>query len=143
MTNQIPNFIRPEEINEILNADVAFETPGARATVRFPTGVRPFGMMAGHTVLVESTPDGDWWRRPTNEESLAAWRAKREVECDAERALIAEHAQLMATATGLRRAVLEIHCPDEYGLCQGCETDCCAPKLSDCTTYALARGWPE
>lgn len=96
-----------------------------------------------YTVFVESTPEGDWWRTPTNEESLAAWRVKQEAERERERALIAEHAQLMTTATGLRRAVLEIHAPDEYGLCRGCETDCCAPKLSDCTTYALARGWPE
>lgn len=96
-----------------------------------------------YTVFVESTPEGDWWRTPTNEESLAAWRVKQEAERGRERALIAEHAELMATATGLRRAVLELHAPDENGYCTGCETDCCAPKLSDCTTYALARGWPE
>lgn len=143
MTNRIPNWLRPKEINEILGVDVAFETPGARATVRFPPGVRPFGMMAGHTVLVESTPEGDWWRRPTSEESLAASRVKWEAERERERALIAEHAQLMATATGLRRAVLELHAPDENGYCTGCETDYDAPKLSDCTTYALARGWLE
>lgn len=110
-----------------------------RPQLRYPTGT-PEGKTGPYTVFVESTPDGDWWRMPTSEESFAAWQAKNAAEREQTSLLIAEHAELMATATGLRRAVLEIHAPDEYGLCQGCETDCCAPSLSDCTTYALARG---
>lgn len=132
-----PNFLNPEAINEVL------ETPGRGGVVRFPTGVRPFGMLASHTVLVESTPEGDWWRAPTSEERAAEWEAEREAERVQERAIIAAHGERVATATGLRRAVLELHAPDEYGLCQGCVTDCCAPKVSDCPTYTLARDWQE
>lgn len=143
MTNENvpPNWLSPQAINEVLGAGVAMETPGARGVVRFPTGVRPFGVMAGHTVLVESTPDGDWWRSPTSEERRAEWQAKYEEENARERAAVAAHDELVQSATGLRKAMLELHAPEDGG-CAGCESCCCSPTWP-CSTYALARGWPE
>jgi hypothetical protein len=139
--NDIPNWLNPAAINAVLNAEAAFETPGARGVVKFPSGVRPFGMLAGHTVLVESTPEGDWWRAPTSAERQAEWRAKHDAEQARERAAIAAHDELVRSATGLRKNVLQLHAPEDGG-CAGCDACCCA-SVWPCRTYALARDWQE
>ncbi len=139
--NKIPNILNPEAVNEILGADVAIQTPGMRGAVRWPTGVRPFGMLAGQTVFIESTPEGDWWRAPTSEERQAKRNAEREAEEERERVALAAHDELLRTATGLRRAVLELHAPEDGG-CAGCESCCCSPTWP-CDTYTLARDWEE
>lgn len=117
-------------------------TPDSQPQMLFPKGTSQ-PSTGTFSVFVESTPEGDWWRMPTSEERHAQWNAEADAERAQERAIVAAHGDLVANATGLRRAVLELHAPDEYGLCQGCVSDCCGPKVSECPTYTLARDWPE
>lgn len=63
--------------------------------------------------------------------------------------ILAKHAEVSAAAHGLRRAVLELHAPKVFyssGLyCGGCEFNGCEaePFEFPCSTYVLARDWPE
>jgi hypothetical protein len=64
--------------------------------------------------------------------------------------ILAAHAQALAAADGLRRAVLELHAPvfsgdsDRYPNCEGCEYGGYEgePTSFPCMTYDLARDFP-
>lgn len=83
---------------------------------------------------------GDWtqaesyWQRKAEEREARQWRE------------LAEHHHRMVFATGLRRAVLELHAPSvedayAYPVCRGCDADGydCEPPEWPCRTYVLAR----
>ena len=60
---------------------------------------------------------------------------------------VVAHVELVATATGLRRAVLELHGPERGTsriLCASCQDDWVEYAADfQCPTYVLARDWPE
>lgn len=79
--------------------------------------------------------------KPTPEER-ERWR-RRAAEADQERrARLLRHDQLIATATGLQRAVLELHAPvpGAREVCEGCDIDGyeAEPPEWPCRTWALA-----
>lgn len=77
-------------------------------------------------------------------------REQRAVAAKAKRRAIAEHDERVAAATGLRRAVLELHGPDRAPDADPCETLCEGCDYSGyesdagawpCRTYTLARDY--
>lgn len=89
-------------------------------------------------------------RVPTHAERMAE-RSRKRVEFEAEaRGIIIAHEDLVGSSDGLRRAVLEMHAPEpeereNYVGCAKCMQssyeECAEPF--PCSTYTLARGWPE
>jgi hypothetical protein len=63
--------------------------------------------------------------------------------------LLADHERLVASAAGLRRAVLELHSPGVYDddpdplICSSCPGGRDYDPPFPCATYALARDWQE
>jgi hypothetical protein len=86
----------------------------------------------------------------TPEQRAADLEQHRITSAAARAAIQAQHALVLTTATGLRRAVLELHGPIDRGEfansadCRGCEFDGmeAEPPRFPCSTYELARDWP-
>jgi hypothetical protein len=92
------------------------------------------------------------WYSLTPEEQAAAvteLRRVRDVELVVERDKVeAAHSAVLAGATGLRRAILELHAPtfEEFGAkpsCSGCYDSDYGHDDWPCETYVLARDYPE
>lgn len=83
----------------------------------------------------------------TEEQRAADLERHRQRCAEAQTRILAEHAQTLAAAHGLRRAVLELHAPTIRGEwsdkadCSGCEYGGweSEPPEFPCTTYELAR----
>jgi hypothetical protein len=79
--------------------------------------------------------------------SATGQRRRAEREAEQERQL-AWHPDLLASASGVRRAVAELHAPDEdpayaYPICRGCDAagyDVEPPEWP-CRTYVLVRDY--
>jgi hypothetical protein len=100
-----------------------------------------------HEVWIPVSPElyDAMTREPTDDERAEYTRRREEREAEQRRQLD-EHAHRMVTATGLRRAVLELHAPSvedsyAYPVCRGCDADGYdwEPPEWPCSTYVLAR----
>lgn len=102
--------------------------------------------VAADVVFRATSPDGQWV------ESVQGWWRSYEAMYarDVEEAktqlvtVVAEHRTLVDSASGLRRAILESHSPDEGVRSPRCR-DCSGAAYEEvdfpCTTYILARDW--
>jgi hypothetical protein len=86
-------------------------------------------------------------RGELTEQEKAEDRAGRERQAAQRAAKLAEHQRRMETATGLRRAVLELHGPAESSSpwleCGGCDYAGyeAEPPIWPCRTYRLVAEW--
>lgn len=157
MTNEHvpPNFVQPEAIQDFLDSHTRLleqrsNQPVADEPPDFEAEMRKEGEARGYPISAERV--GDVLRRCGRGEELdrtiaegkraRAEHAARKLDKDA------EHSRNLEGATGLRRAILEMHAPEmDYpsdATCKGCYVDegCgCEGAHFPCSTYALARDW--
>ena len=87
---------------------------------------------------------------PLTDEERAEYQRKSEEREAEQRRQLDQHVHLLASTTGFRRAVLELHGPVEesayaWPVCQGCDADGYEwePPEWPCRTYVLARDIAE
>ena len=131
---------------------------GVRHRLDSPCVPNPYPVTALRPLTDEEQNLLDWVRAErewhVEEAQKALWRLEEEhrqaefkEKCRHNDAIIAEHEALLAGATGLRRAVLQLHGPvrddPESPICLGCPGGRDYDPLFKCETYVLARDFEE